>query len=133
MMEGEALITRVNEFLDYNVFEIPDPFNIGGWQNAELKVKVKVKIKETKRYIVVGEWKELLTYELTFLPTDGLMDGILNDYRFDNKKELELSTYEDKGFSPILLKVNELLENFLNYFGIDIGVICTKVINGIKY
>lgn len=130
-MENEDLIKRINEFLNDNTFEISDPFGIGSY-NYNLMVKAKVRILESKKYIVVGDWKELLMYEIIILPTGGHMDGILSDYTFKNRKEIEISTYEKHGFGAIIVKINQLLENFLNYFGIETDVICTKVINGLK-
>jgi len=124
-------IERLNEFLKNHLFVIQNPFGDG--LNKEINLTVKVQITGVKPMISIGEWKDFIEYTLFLEDIDsnfgrGLFDNLFamlktNDYKLLNT---------DTTFYLTTVQVNDVLYNFLKYWGIDNYVTCTRIVNNIK-
>lgn len=125
-MVDQKLLDTINKFLEDKTFTVVDPLNIG---LDNFPVDIKVKITGTRNYTVVGEKKPVIEFELYVVGPQKQSD-IMKSFFTDETGEVKIDTRS--AFLPFLkYKTEELLKNFLNYFGIKEGVICTKMINKI--
>ena len=121
-------IERLNEFFRDHSFEIQNPFGDG--LNEEMKLTVKVQLTGVKPMISVGEWKDFIEYTLFLEDIDSNFGRGLYGYQFASLKthDYKLSN-TDTTFYLTTVKVNDVLRNFLKYWGIDKYVTCTRIVN----
>jgi len=126
MMADQKLLDKINIFLEDKTFTILDPLNFG---LDHFSMDVKVKLTGTKDYISVGDKKPFIEYEL-YIVGPQKMARIIELF-FSNKggeEEIDTKSYT---LPTIRHRTEELLQNFLKYFGVNEGVICKKMINAI--
>jgi hypothetical protein len=123
-------IERLNEFFRDHSFEIQNPFGEG--LNKEINVTVKVKLTGVKPMISVGEWKDFIEYTLFLEDVDNEFGRMMFGFQFDALKtnDYKLSN-TDTTFYLTTIKVNDILRNFLKYWGMDNYVTCTRIVNNI--
>jgi hypothetical protein len=121
-------IERLNEFFRDHSFEIQNPFGDG--LNEEINVTVKVQLTGVKPMISVGEWKDFIEYTLFLEDIDSDFGRGIFGYQFAALKthDYKLSN-TDTTFYLTTVKVNDMLRNFLKYWGIDNYVTCTRIVN----
>ena len=123
-------IERLNEFFRDHSFEIQNPFGDG--LNEEINVTVKVQLTGVKPMISVGEWKDFIEYTLFLEDIDSDFGRGIFGYQFAALKtnDHKLSN-TDTTFYLTTVKVNDMLRNFLKYWGVDNYVTCTRVVNNV--
>lgn len=120
-------IERLNEFLSDHSFVITNPY---GLPNDVSKIDVKVKLTGMKPMISIGEWKNFIEYTLILENTEDAHLRQMLGYVFASLKTHEyIIANTDTKFYSLTSQVNELLRKFLNYWGIDNYVTCTKIID----
>ena len=121
-------IERVNEFLKDHSFIIQDPFGDG--LNDKMNLTVKVQLTGIKPMISIGEWKDFIEYTLFLEDLDSDFGRGLFGYQFAGLKTNDYQLKNtDTTFYLLTVKVNDILRNFLNYWGVDNYVTCTRVVN----
>jgi hypothetical protein len=125
-------IERLNEFFRDHSFEIQNPFGEG--LNKEINVTVKVKLTGVKTMISVGEWKDFIEYTLFLEDVDNEFGRMMFGFQFDALKtnDYKLSN-TDTTFYLTTIKVNDILRNFLKYWGMDNYVTCTRIVKKHKF
>jgi len=123
-------IERLNEFLRDHSFIVQDPFGDG--MNEKMNLTVKVQLTGVKPMISVGEWKDFIEYTLSLEDIDSNFGRGLFGHQFAALKthDYKLSN-TDTTFYLVTAKVNDMLRNFLKYWGMDNYVTCTRVINNV--
>ena len=123
-------IERLNEFLRDHSFIVQDPFGDG--MNEKMNLTVKVQLTGVKPMISVGEWKDFIEYTLYLEDIDSTFGRGLFGYQFAALKthDYKLSN-TDTTFYLVTAKVNDVLRNFLKYWGMDNYVTCTRVVNNV--
>ncbi len=121
-------IERLNEFLRDHSFVIQNPFGDG--LNEEMNLTVKVQLTGVKPMISIGEWKDFIEYTLFLEDIDSNFGRGVYGYQFASLKthDYKLSN-TDTTFYLTTVKVNDILRNFLKYWGIDNYVTCTRIVN----
>jgi hypothetical protein len=123
-------IERLNEFFRDHSFEIQNPFGDG--LNEEINVTVKVQLTGVKPMISVGEWKDFIEYTLFLEDIDSDFGRGIFGYQFAALKTHDYKiSNTDTTFYLTTVKVNDMLRNFLKYWGIDNYVTCTRVVNNV--
>lgn len=121
-------IERINEFLSDHSFVVTNPLG----ENIEVDGYLTVKIKLTgiKPMISVGEWNNFIEYTLILEEVnDNHLQSILG-YMFASVKTHDYAiSNTDTKFYLLTTQVNQLLRNFLTYFGINDYVTCTRIID----
>jgi hypothetical protein len=121
-------IERINEFLSDHSFVVTKPLG----ENIEVDGYLTVKIKLTgiKPMISVGEWNNFIEYTLILEEVnDNHLQSILG-YMFASVKTHDyVISNTDTKFYLLTTQVNQLLRNFLTYFGINDYVTCTRIID----
>jgi hypothetical protein len=121
-------IERINEFLRDHSFVVTNPLG----ENIEVDGYLTVKIKLTgiKPMISVGEWNNFIEYTLILEEVnDNHLQSILG-YMFASVKTHDyVISNTDTKFYLLTTQVNQLLRNFLTYFGINDYVTCTRIID----
>ncbi len=121
-------IERLNEFFKDHSFVIQNPFGDG--LNEEMNLTVKVQLTGVKPMISIGEWKDFIEYTLFLEDIDSNFGRGVYGYQFAALKthDYKLSN-TDTTFYLTTVKVNDILRNFLKYWGIDNYVTCTRIVN----
>lgn len=120
-------IERINEFLSDYSFVIANPFGI---PDDKSKLEVKLKLTGMKPMISIGEWKNFIEYTLILERTENTHLRQMLGYVFSSLKTHDYPiSNNDTKFYTLTSQVNELLRNFLNYWGIDNYVTCTRIID----
>ena len=120
-------IERLNEFLSNHEFVIANPF---GMTENNSKLEVKIKLTGMKPMISIGEWKNFIEYTLILENTEDVHLRQMLGYVFASLKTHEyIISNTDTKFYSLTSQVNELLRKFLNYWGIDNYVTCTRIID----
>ena len=123
-------IERLNEFFRDHSFEIQDPFGDG--LNEEINVTVKVQLTGVKPMISVGEWKDFIEYTLFLEDIDSDFGRGIFGYQFAALKTHDYKiSNTDTTFYLTTVKVNDMLRNFLKYWGMDNYVTCTRIVNNV--
>jgi DNA-binding protein Fis len=120
-------IERINGFLSDHSFVVTKPF---GENVTDGNLVVKVKLTGIKPMITFGDWKNHIEYTLVLEEVDDpFLQSILN-YVFASVKTLDYAiSNTDTKFYSLTSQVNQLLRDFLKYFGIDYYVTCTRIID----
>lgn len=120
MEPSDKLWDRINGFLDNHIFQIDSDYNFD--------TDFKVKLTGTKNYITIGEETKFIQYTLYILPSNEQSDLYFSMFKKYTGEELDISTTSGV-YREIRHKLDKLLKNFLELFGVHEYVICTKVIN----
>ena len=124
----EFPIERINEFLSDHSFVVTKP--LGEHIEVDGNLTVKIKLTGIKPMISVGEWNNFIEYTLILEEVnDNHLQSILG-YMFASVKthDYVISNTNTK-FYLLTTQVNQLLRNFLTYFGINDYVTCTRIID----
>jgi hypothetical protein len=123
-------IERLNEFLRDHSFVVQNPFGDG--MNEKMNLTVKVQLTGVKPMISIGEWKDFIEYTLFLEDIDSNFGRGLFGHQFAALKthDYKLSN-TDTTFYLVTAKVNDVLRNFLKYWGMDNYVTCTRIVNNI--
>lgn len=119
-------IERINEFFDNHIFEVYlQPTHD---EDYSVQTNVKVKLTGVKNYVSVGTKSPHVEYTIFILPTNKTSDTWNKMYSdmFGGDKVINTSSSE---YSNLRFVMNDKLTNFLQYFGVDKRVMCTRVIN----
>lgn len=123
-------IERLNEFFRDHSFKIQNPFGDG--LNEEINVTVKVQLTGVKPMISVGEWKDFIEYTLFLEDINSDFGRGIFGYQFASLKTHDYKiSNTDTTFYLTTVKVNDILRNFLKYWGIDNYVTCTRIVNNV--
>ena len=123
-------IERLNEFFRDHSFKIQNPFGDG--LNEEINVTVKVQLTGVKPMISVGEWRDFIEYTLFLEDIDSDFGRGIFGYQFAALKTNDYKiSNTDTTFYLTTVKVNDMLRNFLKYWGMDNYVTCTRVVNNV--
>jgi hypothetical protein len=123
-------IERLNEFFRDHSFKIQNPFGDG--LNEEINVTVKVQLTGVKPMISVGEWKDFIEYTLFLEDIDSDFGRGIFGYQFAALKTHDYKiSNTDTTFYLTTVKVNDMLRNFLKYWGMDNYVTCTRIVNNV--
>lgn len=125
MEQLELPIERLNEFLSQHEFRVDNP--MGYNDPTEMFVNVKVNLIGTKEMTRIGNETTFITYTLMFQNSNPLMDKLVNMLMMGNKEQ-EINS-RDTTFYVLTNRLDNQLENFLLYWGIENPVICTKIID----
>ena len=122
-------IERINRFFDNHIFEVYlQPTHD---EDYSIRTNVKVKLTGVKGYISVGDKKPHIEYTIYILPTDETSDTWSNLYGDIYGRNTSINTSSQE-YANLRWVMNRKLENFLQYFGVNKNVICTKVINEVE-
>jgi len=122
-------IERINEFLENHIFEVY--LRPTHDENYSVPTNVKVKLTGVKEYISIGDKKPFVQYTIYILPTNESSDTWSKLYGDVYGDDVTISTTSQK-YANLRWVMKEKLSNFLQYFGVDKDVICTRVINEVK-
>lgn len=128
MKNEEIPIELLNRYLEDQIFQIKF-FNL--FFEDSQKRNVKFQITGIKDYISTGDWKPFLQYTLFILPTDPKKDYISSLYAQMFGQDISISTTSDE-YRTVIMNANHALSEFLQIFGIQMNVICTRVINKVS-
>jgi hypothetical protein len=121
-------IERLNEFFRDHSFVIQNPFGDG--LNEKMNLTVKVQLTGVKPMISVGEWKDFIEYTLFLEEIDSSFGRKIFGNQFAALKTHDYKiSNTDTTFYLTTVKVNDILRNFLKYWGIDNYVTCTRIVN----
>ncbi len=121
-------IERLNEFLKGHSFVVQNPFGDG--LNEEVNLTVKVQLTGIKPMISVGDWKDFIEYTLFLEDIDSSFGRGIFGYQFAALKTNDYKIANtDTRFYLVTSKVNQVLGNFLRFWGIDNYVTCTRIVN----
>jgi hypothetical protein len=128
MMEKNISIPRLNEFLRNHVFYVP--LFIPGFEN-QIITKLKVIITGVEDYIYAGESKSSLEYTLIILPSNSESDWWYSMLSNITGNDVKIKTTSME-YLELRFHMNSEISNFLKYFGFNMEVICTRIVNEIK-
>jgi hypothetical protein len=120
MEPSDKLWDRINGFLENHTFQIDSDYNFD--------TDFKIKLTGTKNYIVIGQETKFIEYTLYILPSNKQSDLYFSMFKKHTGEEIDISTTSGI-YEVIRYKLDNLLINFLELFGVAKYVICTKVIN----
>jgi hypothetical protein len=122
-------IERINEFLDTHTFEVfLQPTHD---EDYRIPTNVKVKLTGVKEYISIGDKKPFVQYTIYILPTNERSDAWSKMYGDIYGKDVDVNT-TSQVYSNLRWVMDEKLSNFLKYFGVDKGAMCTRIINEVS-
>lgn len=123
-------IERLNEFLKDHSFVVQNPFGDG--LNEDVNVTVKVKLTGVRPMISLGDWADFIEYTLFLEDTNSEFGRGIYGYQFARLKTNDYTIPKNNTtFYLTTVKVNQVLGNFLRYWGIDDYVTCTRIVNHI--
>ena len=120
MEPSDKLWDRINGFLENHTFQIDSDYNFD--------TDFKIKLTGTKNYVTIGEETKFIQYTLYILPSNEQSDLYFSMFKKYTGEELDISTTSEV-YREIRYKIDKLLKNFLELFGVHEYVVCTKVIN----
>ena len=120
MEPSDKLWDRINGFLENHTFQIDS--------NHNFDTDFKIKLTGTKNYIVIGQETKFIEYTLYILPSNKQSDLYFELFKKYMGEEIDKPTTH-RVFLEICYKTDKLLKSFLEMFGLNEYVICTKVIN----
>ena len=119
----------LNNYLSKNIFEVSIFPDNNQW---ELKSKVKLKVTGIQKYFRIGVKMNHIQYTITILPSDNKNTNNYNSlYAEIYGTDVKVTT-SSREYREFRLACNSELVNILKYFGINLPVICTRVINKAK-
>jgi hypothetical protein len=119
-------IERINQFLETHTFEVyVQPTHD---YDFSLPTNVKVKLTGVKEYISVGDKKPFVQYTIYILPTNERSDALSKLYGDIYGKDVDISTTSQE-YANLRWVMDAKLSEFLIYFGVEKGAMCTRVIN----
>ena len=122
-------IERINRFFDNHIFEVYlQPTHD---EDYSIRTNVKVKLTGVKDYVSFGDKKPHVEYTIYILPTDETSDIWNNLYADIYGRNTSINTSSQE-YANLRWIMNKKLEDFLQYFGVNKNVICTKVINEVE-
>jgi hypothetical protein len=123
-------IERLNEFFRDHSFVIQNPFGDG--LNEKMNLTVKVQLTGVKPMISVGEWKDFIEYTLFLEEIDSSFGRKIfgNQFAVLKTHDYKISN-TDTTFYSTTIKVNDILRNFLKYWGMDNYVTCRRIVNNL--
>ena len=129
MNEIEFPIERLNKFFSNHIFEVYlQPTHD---EDYTIPTNVKVEITGVKDYISGGDKKPHVEYTMYILPTNELSDMWSNMYGDMYGRNIPVYTYSQE-YSNLRWIMNDKLQSFLKYFGVDKNALCTKIINEVE-
>lgn len=121
-------IDRINKFLKDHIFVVET------FPHSDLhpqKTNVKVKLTGVNDYYSVGDKMPHIEYTMYILPTNESSDIINSLWGSMYGSEVNRTSHGNEYYQYIH-PMSRLLMNFLQYFGVDKNVICTRIINEVK-
>lgn len=126
---GSQDIEKLNKFLKNHIFTVNHYEHLRNDDKNPLRVRVK--ITGINEYISIGDKKPFLEYTLYILPTESNIYNLIYGVFAKNfGKVLNINTKGNE-YDVLRYIVSKELTNFLNFFGVDMPVICKKVVNEI--
>ena len=124
-------IERINKFLENHTFEVPLHYDV--FQGVTIPIKVK--LTGMRNFISVGERKPYIEYQINVVQgnkTQNFLSSIYFGKPFETEMpvRIDLNHYN---ISPVLGNMNELLRNFLQYWGVNYGVSCKEGFTYVPY
>lgn len=125
MEPSSPLWNKVNRFLETHTFDM-EWTPPGANESVKINTNFKMELTGKKIYRQVNE-KEYIEYRLYILPSGGYSDILFSAVK-------ELSAHKTLlPYSGVYYLINSeaqnLLSNFLIYFGIEYPLVCTEVVN----
>jgi hypothetical protein len=119
-------IERINQFLETHTFEVYlQPTHD---EDYSIPTNVKVKLTGVKEYISIGDKKPFVQYTIYILPTNEGSDTWSKLYGDIYGKDVDISTTSQE-YANLRWVMDAKLSEFLIYFGVEKGAMCTRVIN----
>jgi hypothetical protein len=115
-------IERINRFLKTHTFEVPLHYDVLHGINLPMKVK----LTGMKNFISTGDWKSYIVYEFHVIPGTKVQNFMASIY-YGKEDVTELPvqiSLNIRNTDSLLGNLNELLRNFLRYWGVNYGVTC---------
>lgn len=119
-------IKLYNKFLEKKVFTVENPLYLDDIVDSVTNVKATFKIVGTKKYIVLGDNKDHLLYEITIYAS-GFAHKIIS-WMMGENSVIYPTTFSSE-LRGLIQRCNIILEKFLSYFGNDLPLMCVKVTN----
>lgn len=122
----DKLLARVNKFLKTHTFSVDYPSLVNFYP-----ITIKIELTDFRELIRMGEYVTYLMYTIYIVPsgdedTDKVLKNLIPGERvINNPSSMNNSTF----YLRLTNDVDEILENFLQYWGQDYSVFCNKVVN----
>lgn len=129
MNQEEAIIDRVNRFLETHTFEVfyhptvDDEFSI--------PTNVKVEITGMREYISMGNETEFVTATVYILPSDKVSDGYNSILRYHFGHETQIETYYGGPYQNLVWVMRQKMDELMKYFSLP-SVMITKIVNEVE-
>jgi hypothetical protein len=130
MNQEQAIIDRVNRFLDNHTFEVYYPFLDGNHENRS-KTNVKAQITGIKEYKYQGAPKPYVTFTAFILPTNEISDSFNSMYRGVFGREKEMKTYDYAPYQDLAFIMINKMDELMKYFSLPSSML-TKVVNEVE-
>ena len=122
----DKLLARVNKFLKTHTFSVDYPSLVNFYP-----ITIKIELTDFRELIRMGEYVTYLMYTIYIVPsgdeaTDKVLKNLIPGERvINNPSSMNNSTF----YLRLTNDVDEILENFLQYWGQNYSVFCNKVVN----
>ena len=122
----DKLLARVNKFLKNHTFNVNYPSLVNFYP-----ITIKIELTDFRNLIRAGEYVKYLMYTIYIVPsgdedTDRVLKNLIPGERvINNPSSMNNATF----YLRLSIDVDEILENFLQYWGQDYSVFCNKVVN----
>jgi len=122
----DKLLARVNKFLKTHTFSVDYPLLVNFYP-----ITIKIELTDFRELIRMGEYVKYLMYTIYIIPSgneqvDNVMKNLIPGERvINNPSSMNNSTF----YLRLSNNVDEVLENFLQYWGQNYSVFCNKVVN----
>lgn len=122
----DKLLARVNRFLKTHTFSVDYPSLVNFYP-----ITIKIELTDFRNLIRMGEYVTYLMYTIYIVPsgdeaTDKVLKNLIPGERvINNPSSMNNSTF----YLRLTNDVDEILENFLQYWGQNYSVFCNKVVN----
>lgn len=122
----DKLLARVNKFLKTHTFSVDYPSLVNFYP-----ITIKIELTDFRDLIRMGEYVTYLMYTIYIVPsgdeaTDKVLKNLIPGEKvINNPSSMNNSTF----YLRLTNDVDEILENFLQYWGQNYSVFCNKVVN----